>query len=451
MVAARGASGSLVCVYSGTQDHCLRLLFVAFLKRSLLCIVCDLCLGACLTDQHQALCKRNNRCSPRTTILKKIMPRYVTVLSDSESEDNEGHNDDDKDRNEDDQNEEDDEDDRDDPRVHQLRPLVEAYEFAIRNVQICGEYLEFASAQHERLQSMSAVLFEQAMSPRWSVAFIGVLKRSRALRIRTLFGDNDKDAVSTGGCCLACGAKEQHCMEALELAGDDGDINDCAFTNLADRIDGLDMRDLSTPASKFGPYYYGVFAGGVKCLDLATAAVLARNLVLDTCVDLRNALDQVHERRNRRGATRARRARHQPTDRTAHRLPRRCAAAGDAHSHNRGRAAWTTVPSRSQPAAHGTSRGVATARRALATEVHHPRGGHAVCGRARACVGGAVRHTGHARPAPSAATSQRGGFGPTRQRAHAWRRRAARGARVLAHAAARLSRVGVGLVCVQQC
>ena len=293
MVAARGASGSLVCVYSGTQDHCLRFLFVAFLKRSLLCIVCDLCLGACLTDQHQALCKRNNRCSPRTTILKKIMPRYVTVLSDSESEDNEGHNDDDKDRNEDDQNEEDDEDDRDDPRVHQLRPLVEAYEFAIRNVQICGEYLEFASAQHERLQSMSAVLFEQAMSPRWSVAFIGVLKRSRALRIRTLFGDNDKDAVSTGGCCLACGAKEQHCMEALELAGDDGDINDCAFTNLADRIDGLDMRDLSTPASKFGPYYYGVFEGGVKCLDLATAGVLARNLVLDTCVDLRNALDQV--------------------------------------------------------------------------------------------------------------------------------------------------------------
>ena len=227
------------------------------------------------------------------------MPRYVTVLSDSESEDNEGHNDDDKDRNEDDQNDqneeddEDDEDDGDDPRVHQLRPLVEAYEFAIRNVQICGEYLEFASAQHERLQSMSAVLFEQAMSPRWSFAFIGVLKRSRALRIRTLFGDNDKDAVSTGGSCLACGAKEQHCMEALELVGDDGGVNDNAFTNLADRIDGLDMRDLSTPASKFGPYYYGVFAGGVKCLDLATAAVLARNLVLDTCVDLRNALDQV--------------------------------------------------------------------------------------------------------------------------------------------------------------
>ena len=216
------------------------------------------------------------------------MPRYVTVLSDdsddSESEDNE-------DDNEDDQDEE--EEDRDDPRVHQLRPLVEAYEFAIRNVQICGEYLEFASAQHERLQSMSVVLFAQAMSPRWSDEFIGVLKRARAFRIRTLFGYNDKDAVSTGGCCLACGAKEQHCMEALELAGDDGGVNDCAFTNLADRLDELDTRDLSTPASKFGPYYYGAFAGGVKCLDLATAAVLARNLVLDTCVDLRNALDQV--------------------------------------------------------------------------------------------------------------------------------------------------------------
>lgn len=214
------------------------------------------------------------------------MPRYATVLSDSESEDDDDDADD-ADRN-------DDEDDADDPRVHQLLPLVEAYEFAIRNVQFGGKYLEFASAQHERLKSMSVVFFQQSVSPRWSVAFIAVLKRARAFRIRTLFGDDDKDAVSTGGSCLACGAKEQHCMQALELVGDDGSVNECEFTDLADRLDALDTRDLATHASKFGPYYYyGVFGGGAKCLDLATAAVLARNLILDTCVDLRNALDQV--------------------------------------------------------------------------------------------------------------------------------------------------------------
>ena len=103
------------------------------------------------------------------------MPRHAVVVSDSESDEPELV------------------EVEDDARVHRLRPLVEAYEFAIRNVQLGGDYLAAASAQHARLRSLSAVLFEQALSPRWPPAFACVIRRARALRLRTLFGDEEKD------------------------------------------------------------------------------------------------------------------------------------------------------------------------------------------------------------------------------------------------------------------
>jgi len=206
------------------------------------------------------------------------MPRHAVVLSDSESE-----------------GEEEPElvEAEDDARAHRLRPLVEAYEFAIRNVQFGGDYLAAASAQHARLQSLSAVLFEQAISPRWPPAFVAVLKRARAMRLRIMFGDEQKDALRTGGRCLACGAREQSSVDALELVADDADVNACALADLSQRFDVLDVRDLAWVGKDWDACYCGAFSGGAKCLDLAAAAVLARNLVLDTCFDLRGHLAEV--------------------------------------------------------------------------------------------------------------------------------------------------------------
>lgn len=214
------------------------------------------------------------------------MPRHAVVLTDSSSEsEEEGEGGAELADAEDDA--------EDDARVHRLRPLVEAYEFAIRNVQLGGDYLAAASAQHARLQSLSAALFGMAVSPRWSPAFTGVLRRARALRLRTLFGDEQKGLLRTGGRCLACGARERGSADALELVAGDADVNACALADLSQRFDALDVRDLAWGRKDWDACYCGTFSGGAKCLDLAAAAVLARNLVLDTCFDLRGHLAEV--------------------------------------------------------------------------------------------------------------------------------------------------------------
>ena len=180
-----------------------------------------------------------------------------------------------------------------DARAHRLHSLVEAYEFAIRNVQLGGDYLVAASAQHERLQSLGDLLFEEAVSPRWSPAFVRVLKRARALRFRTHMFVSPHDELQTGGRCLACGAKEQRSADTLELIADDGGVNACGLSHLSQRFDALEACDLAWCAQDWDPHYCGMYAGGAKCLDRAAAAVLARNLVLDTCLDLSANLAEV--------------------------------------------------------------------------------------------------------------------------------------------------------------
>lgn len=206
------------------------------------------------------------------------MPRHAVVLSESESE-----------------GEEEPElvEAEFDGRVYRLRPLVEAYEFAIRNVQFGGGYLEVASAWHSRLQSLSNVLFEQAVSPRWSPAFVAVLKRARALRFRTHVLVGPHEELHTDGRCLACGAREQRSVDTLELIADDGGVNACALVDLSQRFDTLEACDLAWHDKDWDPHYCGMYAGGATCLDRAAAAVLARNLLLDTCLDLSGNLAEV--------------------------------------------------------------------------------------------------------------------------------------------------------------
>jgi len=206
------------------------------------------------------------------------MPRHAVVLSDSESEGEEEaelveaeH----------------------DGRVYRLRPLVEAYEFAIRNVQFGGGYLTAAREWHARLQSLSNVLFEQAISPRWSPAFVAVLKRARALRFRTHVFVSPHDELHTDGRCLACGAREQRSVDTLELIADDGGVNACALEDLSQRFDSLEACDFAWSGKDWDPHYCGMYAGGATCLDHAAAAVLARNLVLDTCLDLSGHLTEM--------------------------------------------------------------------------------------------------------------------------------------------------------------
>ena len=233
------------------------------------------------------------------------MPRYAVVQSDTEEEEEEACSTTDEMSQ---PGEEEEEEAYEEPCNPLLVTVVEALEFAIRNVPIHGEHLRVANEALGNLRTMSSVLFHQALSPRWSPAFVDVLKRARMVRVRFLMGNaSAQQLLRFGTRCRMCGAAEPRCQVALDLIGNNDDaVGRCAdMVEMADAFDGQLDRDAALFTAQEDGAFLGTYAGGRRCFDLAMAAVLARNLVGDTAyevcwhlgvrledADLREALEQ---------------------------------------------------------------------------------------------------------------------------------------------------------------
>ena len=171
--------------------------------------------------------------------------------------------------------------------------LVEAVELGIRNAQLGRAHALAADEALSKLQSLSSVLFHQALSPRWSPRFVAVLKRARMARVRVLLGDEHKRVLRPGAGCHMCGAAEHVCQTALELIGGETcGLESCTMATLPDVADRQDDLDGSLGASHTAEGFLGTYAGGERCFDLAMAAVVARNLLSDTCCDVHDELNR---------------------------------------------------------------------------------------------------------------------------------------------------------------
>jgi hypothetical protein len=172
--------------------------------------------------------------------------------------------------------------------------VVEALEYGLRNVPLHGAHLRDAEAALRALQGTSSVLYHQAVSPRWPPAFVAVLERARMARVRFLLGDDAKQVLRAGTGCHMCGASEHRCQNAFELIGGDAcGLGSCTMATLSDATDQLEDSDRALCASHEDAAFLGAYAGGQRCFDLAMAAVVARNLVTDTCYDLHAELHRL--------------------------------------------------------------------------------------------------------------------------------------------------------------
>lgn len=178
--------------------------------------------------------------------------------------------------------------------------LVEALELSMRNVPLHGEYLQRAEASFRNWQTLSRVLFEQALSPRWNGRFVAVLRRTRMVRVRyTACGDHHAEPDSGFG-CRACGQGWEAAPRigarnnrALELvAGAARDFDKVSLREMMSAFDQQEERDKRLCRTHADEAYLGLYVTGGRCFDLAMAAVLAKNLVLDTCDDILQELER---------------------------------------------------------------------------------------------------------------------------------------------------------------
>jgi len=219
------------------------------------------------------------RATATTHARARAMPRYAVVHSDDSDSEGDCTPTDEMSAAADEVS--DDDDDADNPL---FGTVVEALEFAIRNVPMRGEHLRVADEALTNLRARSSVLFHQALSPRWSPAFVDVLKRARMMRVCFLTGNSSAQLLRDGTRCCMCGAPEPRCEVALQLiGGEDGGVGRCAdMTQMSDAFDRQDDLNRLLCVSHEDEAFLGTYAGGRRCFDLAMAAVLARNLVSDT-------------------------------------------------------------------------------------------------------------------------------------------------------------------------
>ena len=174
-----------------------------------------------------------------------------------------------------------------DPRLSMYSELIVALEYSIRNVRLHGEYLTRAEKQFGNLNSLGSVLFQQSISPRWSKEFINILKTTRMVRVRVLFGDEGEVQNS----CTICKNNEISCKRGVEFIGGNG--VSCKLCDLPDAFDAQEDANKHLCKTFDDKEYLGVYVVGYRCFDLAMAAVVANNLVGDTCQDIKQELDHV--------------------------------------------------------------------------------------------------------------------------------------------------------------
>ena len=171
---------------------------------------------------------------------------------------------------------------------------MEVLEFSIRGCLLSGELLETSEVQFNRLKSLSSVLFHQAISPRWTPELLKVLKRARMVRTCPLMFRGDKELFRPEKWCVACESVERMCTRGIEIVGygAGASVSGCNLSDVSILFDRQDDDDCVIFASGMNSAEYcGVYMSGNRCSDLVTAAVVANNLIGDTCYDIKRELD----------------------------------------------------------------------------------------------------------------------------------------------------------------
>lgn len=177
--------------------------------------------------------------------------------------------------------------------------LVEALELSMRNVPLHGDYLRRAEESFRNWQTLSRVLFQQALSPRWNERFVAVLRRTRMARVRYTMRNDHHAELDSGFGCRACGKGWESAPRismrnnrAVELvAGTVRDFDKVSLREMMSAFDQQEERDKALCRTHTDEAYLGTYVTGGRCFDLAMAAVLAKNLILDTCDDILQELE----------------------------------------------------------------------------------------------------------------------------------------------------------------
>ena len=191
-------------------------------------------------------------------------------------------------------------------RVARMRQVVEGIEFSIRNVGLSIDYVALVEPELSKLQATCKVHANQAISDRWSVPFVALLKRSRQLRVQSiphaqkviLRERATSDSDSDSGRCQVCGTREHRCDHVFELVGAPPKdpnatlLGSARLDAMAEAYNDMDDADECIGADGKGvDEYFGMFACGQTCFEKAITAFLAHNFITNVAYAVRKKID----------------------------------------------------------------------------------------------------------------------------------------------------------------
>jgi len=183
-------------------------------------------------------------------------------------------------------------------RVARMRRVVESIELSVRNVGLSPDYVALAEPELAKLQATCKVYANQAISDRWSEAFVSLLKRSRMMRVQTVSRAWKAVLRERPERCQVCGAREHKCRQVFELVGvapterAARPLGTVHLREMAEAYNDYDDADEAIGAGRHGiDEYFGMFACGNTCFEKVVTAFLAHNFVADIAYEVRRRID----------------------------------------------------------------------------------------------------------------------------------------------------------------
>jgi len=183
-------------------------------------------------------------------------------------------------------------------RVAQMRRVVESIELCVRNVGLSPDYVALAEPALAKLQATCKVHANQAISDRWSAAFVSVLKRSRMIRVQQVPRVWKDVLRAHAGRCQVCGATEHRCDQVFELVGvapterAPRPLGAVRLSDMAEAYNDYDDADDAIGAGRHGAdEYLGMYSCGQTCFEKVVTAFLAHNFVMDIAYGVRRRID----------------------------------------------------------------------------------------------------------------------------------------------------------------
>ena len=183
-------------------------------------------------------------------------------------------------------------------RVARMRRVVESIELSVRNVGLSPDYVALAEPELAKLQATCKVYANQAISDRWSEAFVSLLKRSRMMRVQTVSRAWKAVLRERPERCQVCGTREHKCRQVFELVGvapterAARPLGTVHLREMAEAYNDYDDADDAIGAGRHGiDEYFGMFACGNTCFEKVVTAFLAHNFVADIAYEVRRRID----------------------------------------------------------------------------------------------------------------------------------------------------------------